>query len=172
MKKFFIVAALVGSVGCIGWSKNDTHHYSLYISPDFTADQANQIADAANEWQYSMDNFITFDGAGIENAPNTINIYPATEKELKCLGITWYDTHEKIQIAVDNDTFATTARHEIGHAIGAKHIGPGNVMCADSGCAGSHITCEDVRDVCEAWGLWNCVADNMSACQVSHSTSE
>ena len=155
MKKLIAILSL-STVACLDWQKPDSNQYHLYISPEFTADQSEMIVQAATEWQVGMGNYIRFDGAGIENGENTINIYPTTMKELDPnggrLGETWYGPKEKIEISTDSNDFYQTALHEMGHAIGANHIEAGNIMCADSGCASEHVQCGDVKEVCSHWG--------------------
>lgn len=157
--------------GCIvSWEKNPTHHYSLYIDPSFTDDQANDIISAATEWQLSMGNYITFDGAGKENGVDTINIYPTTMSALSAsegvLGEEWNQgINSKIEISTDTNIFRLIALHELGHSLSANHIGPGNIMCSNNGCAGKKVTCADITEVCKHWSVWECQANSMPACQ-------
>jgi len=166
-----IISLALLSGGCLyHFQENETHHYHLYIDPGFTDDQRGMIIEAAKDWQEKMGNYLTFDvNAWSADDPDTISIYPTTKIELSktegVLGETWNEgINSKIEIATDINNFQQTARHEFGHALSANHIGPGNIMCANDGCASKDITCNDVKEVCSHWNTFSCRAETMPAC--------
>jgi Matrixin len=69
-----------------------------------------------------------------------------------CIALTSFsDTFSNVMIGdtvvagVDNYTFPQTATHEIGHALGLIHTGPGTIMCVYQSCEPIDITCEDLN---------------------------
>ena len=151
-KKMIVGGMLAMSMACGQFSKNESHHYELYIDPAFSDDQSAAIISAATEWQTKLGNFITFSGTTDDKGNDTIAVYAAdgmTTLAKDCngdgdLGCEWPDgvkSHIYVPMTLDAATFRQVSLHEIGHSLGADHIGPGNVMCASKGCAAMTVQC-------------------------------
>jgi hypothetical protein len=129
-------------------------HYHLRIDPSFSAEEAQAITDAATQWQTRSGSYVTFDAN-----PRAVNDVVTFERG------TWFDmsrdfdgslgesifdgqsTHVILYEGMDITTFHQTVVHEIGHAIGLVHTGPGTIMCKDSGCATFEVTCADLAQL-------------------------
>lgn len=151
-------------VGCLDWAPSPNHHYDIYIDSSFSSDQAQAIVDAASEWQVATEGYFTFDVTLLDRGDETISIYADINStqlnkdcdshggELGCQASDGVDSQIYMPLnGLDAVTFKQTATHEIGHALGANHIGPGNVMCADRGCAALTVQCGDVEEVAKEW---------------------
>ncbi len=170
MKRIAILATLA-LTGCM-WQVNPTHHYNLDIQTGFTADQYGLIIGAADRWTAATDGMITFGLIGWKGDPTTITVTGMPKADLQAqwgaglAGVTWLTGGENSDIYlstdVSDDTFMHTTEHELGHALGLDHTGPGTLMCKDNGCASQDITCADVEQFCRIWG---CDAWKMRICQ-------
>jgi len=143
------------TLGCaVGWEPNPTMHYHLKIDPSFSVEEAQAITDAATAWQAQSGSYVTFD-ANPRAPSDVISFTRGTWFEMSrefdgSLGESIYDgqsTHIVIYEGLDLTTFTQTVTHEIGHAIGLVHTGPGTIMCKDSICATLVITCADIQQL-------------------------
>lgn len=178
VKAATILFASLSLLGCatVDFSPNPTHDYAIVMEDGFTPDQQAAIFAAAEAWSHATGDFVRFHGAAVTD-PNvpTFTITPKTMAQVKqCdpLAIA-YTTDEGTSAAIllsDDSlqpaTFLQMTTHEFGHALGAQHIGPGNIMCKDRDCAGTTITCADVTEMCSHWGS-DCNAAAMPACAVT-----
>lgn len=168
--KSILLSALM--VGCLNWQPNESHHYSLYIDPQFTPTQSAAIIASATDWETKSGSFITFDGAGVNDGPDTISIYADSNLASDCgdgpVGCDisdGVDSHIYLPIAGDDSFFQQVSGHEIGHALGCNHIPTGNLMCADRGCAALTVQCGDLKEMCKHWGTFACEPSNMPGCE-------
>lgn len=141
--------ALVTLLACSGGP--EAQHYHVVVSPDFSADQASSILDAALEWQERSGGFVSFDGDPAQF--NAIRFDASTTEALALefgggtIGLEQTQGKSaRIQIITNLDarTFHQTALHELGHAIGLHHLTPGNIMCGDTTCATLDVRCGDL----------------------------
>ncbi len=150
----WLVLATCSLACAVGWEANPTNHYHLKIPPSFTSDQAQMITDAATEWQKRSGNYVTFD-ADPRARFDVITFEGGDAFEMSrnfdgALGESIFDgqsTTIVIYDGLDATTFHQTVMHEIGHAIGLVHTGPGTIMCKDTGCATHEVTCADVQQL-------------------------
>jgi hypothetical protein len=50
-----------------------------------------------------------------------------------------------VYVQYNTSAFAETLQHEVGHALGLVHTGPGTLMCWNTDCSPGQITCDDVQ---------------------------
>lgn len=171
LKRCLLLCVLL-PLSCV-WQPSSSHHYSVYVDPSFSTLQRNEILDAADAWTAAMDGFVTFEYTDVASGDDLITVTANTMTQLKqwgsdTIGYTAYtgtaSTNVYLPIVgLSDDDFKKDARHEMGHAIGAEHIGDGNTMSINVVNQPEHITCEDVKDVCAAWGS-TCLWSLMPAC--------
>lgn len=162
--KHVTVCMLAGAlIGCLQFEPSPTHEYGVYVDPAFSPAQHAAIMDAVTEWQVASGNFMRFHGTKDPKQPFTISVmatHAGWEYKRDCgaagsLGCTfWKNTDEPrtyLSLELSGDLFRETALHELGHAIGLEHLGPGNIMCADDGCASKHVECGDLEELAQAW---------------------
>ncbi len=146
---------LLCTLGCtVGWEPNPTRHYHLKIDATFSDDQRQAIVDAATEWQKSSGDYVTFDVD--PRAPDDVISFESKSwftmsREFDgSLGESIFhgqSTDIVILDGLEGITFLQTVTHEIGHAIGLVHTGPGTIMCKDSMCATTEVTCADLQQL-------------------------
>jgi hypothetical protein len=169
MRTIVLLLVVVVLVGCLDWQPNQTHHYSLYIDPQFTSTQSAAIIAGATDWETKSGSFITFDEAGVENGSDTISIYAVSNIQadcdpgaVGCQETEGVDSNIYLPITGDDSYFQQVATHEVGHALGCNHIAAGNIMCADRGCAALTVQCGDIQEMCSHWAF--CDATTMPGC--------
>lgn len=60
-------------------------------------------------------------------------------------GRTWRDWDtDSATIVLAPGMGAAVVEHELGHAFGLEHTGPGTIMCWETGCMAASVTAEDV----------------------------
>lgn len=146
----------------------------VYIDQDFDNNQYALVHQAVESWSIAMEDYVDITYSNDWHVePNKIIISFGTQAGLTdefspeggLLGLTT-DTNSSsvILVAADENptTFEQCAKHELGHAFGLHHVGPGHIMCKDAGCATLNITCGDIQQFCSVWG---CDAASMKICQ-------
>lgn len=171
LKQCAIIAMLL--VSDCTWQPSSSHHYNVYVDPSFSTLQRNEILDEATAWTTAMGGFVTFEYTDVASSDDLIDVNAYTLTQLKqwgsdAIGYTAYTGSPSTNVylpvvGMSNDDFKKIARHELGHAIGAEHIGSGNTMSPTVNSQSENITCEDVKDVCDAWGS-TCLPSLMPAC--------
>jgi hypothetical protein len=148
----WLVAATLGCA--VGWQPNPSMHYHLKIDPSFSTEEAQAITDAATEWQMRSGAYVSFDGD--PRAPtDLISFERGTWFDMSrnfdgSLGESIFEgqsTRIILYEGLDMTTFHQTVVHEIGHAIGLVHTGPGTIMCKDTACATYEVTCADLAQL-------------------------
>lgn len=148
-----------------------SHHYDVYIDPRFPNWQHESVTNAVLEWQVNTDETVTFDFINQPTSHNPIIVILASDKEFlhkhfhpTTVGRTYYRGVDSF-IRIDTDegprNFHQIALHEMGHALGLDHNGPGSTMYDWSDDAADYITCKDLHAFCD---VWNCNADNFPLC--------
>lgn len=170
-KQCTLIAVLL--VSDCTWEPSSSHRYKVYVDPSFSTLQRNEILDAADVWSTAMGGFVTFEYTDVASGDDLINVTAYTMTQLKqwgsdTVGYTAYTGTASTTVYVpivglSNDDFKKVTKHEVGHAIGAQHIGNGNTMAPNVVDQSETVTCEDVEDVCSAWGSY-CLASLMPAC--------
>ncbi len=139
-----------------------SHHYDVYIDPDFMQDQRQSILNAIIEWQVDTENTITFTLIGQKTSQDPIIVILHSDQEHMqkwyhdtTIGHTEYrGADSNIQIATDlgKRDFHECVLHEIGHALGLEHDEDGTIMAPDTSEASSFLTCRDMHAFCKVWG--------------------
>lgn len=171
-KKAIVLCAM--SMACSGWSESPTHHYDVYIDPAFSDSQIDMIIASATAWQVATNNFIHFSGTTYPDGPDTIQVIAVADdaavdqqcgasNAIGCEQSNGIPSKIFIPTSANDSVFAETSLHEMGHSLGLLHR-PGGIMCSSLGCAIPHITCVDVEQLCEVWGVFSCDPSTMPPC--------
>jgi hypothetical protein len=137
-------------------------HYTLSISPRFTAEQTDSIIAGATEWSRATVG-LTFEFVVSECMHGVLGesvcIHPSDRRACNneyasgCAtghpgdGIAIITAEIAAQAADDVEgkaVFHHTAMHELGHAMGLAHSKPGTLMNGDYWTAADHVTSDDV----------------------------
>lgn len=157
--KHIIIILLLGLMGCYithEWEPADNHHYNVQIDSTLTPEQKEQVVSAINEWQSQSGNYFTFGYDDSTDAVISIHTMSAQELHFKfemaaAFGATVFNGQSSdiyIVPTTNLKLFRQTALHEIGHSMGANHIGFGNIMCSNDACASENVECPDLIEIC------------------------
>lgn len=165
----FVLLALVLLTGCVSAVPfpgpvhfPSCNYFIVWKHPDSIA------TSAANDWQRITGLTLTWIPTAPQDCPNCIFVVPSTTSQLTetCIssehtvtGCTYalpYITDSSIlMIAMDqsDDMMGYTWRHELGHAMGLLHTGPGTVMHPHFSEAAHVVTNSDIEQWKERRGL-------------------
>ncbi len=173
LRKFFVALFVtLVIISCTMWAENPGRTYAVYIDPSFSPQQRQMVRAGYEEWSEASNWYFRFEETSYKDTGVVIRVWANTVTQLhrfgpNVIGETWHDGESSdIYLPVDFEDwwwFEHTARHEFGHALGAKHIDAGNVMCGYNQSQSESITCADVKEVCRHWDT-TCVPQNMPAC--------
>jgi hypothetical protein len=156
------------SIGCAGGRIYPTN-YNVFVDPAF-GDNISDVVGALDDWSSKTNvgfNITVLNMACDDEDIDCISIHPMSLADIKSIsenpntiGITFW--HKSIAakdpyycdyqgwgnsyVPSGTDFDVQDTRHELGHALGLQHLGAGNVMCKDQGCATLDIQCGDVNE--------------------------
>lgn len=117
--------------------------YRVEISSTFLSDKSAAIVAAADDWSRAVPELsLTVTISGCTPGPHMICVRPRTYQELRAdcgedsgaVGCTLLYAENRSVIGLssveDDEVTKLFAEHELGHAMGLKHSGPGTIMRA------------------------------------------
>ena len=127
--------------------------YTVYISPDLTPAHAIEVMHGMDSWQEMSAGMITFTPVVSDHQcvmTGEICVRPVTyDLGNGKVGYTDRSAEDASNIVLDesvpDEEFHPLVRHELGHALGLNHTGPGTVMCGDYYCGSKDVTCADAQ---------------------------
>jgi hypothetical protein len=147
-----LVALVLFSVGCSAQGLPTSYH--VMIDPSVSPDVAQSVLDAVQDWRAHVELEISVvsgrcslaeDGYGSVCVISDAGPSPlGSDVEATTLQNGYGSA---VQLWPDDwrtDIPARVIAHELGHAMGLVHTGPGTLMCASSDCAAVTITDADV----------------------------
>lgn len=145
---------------------------TLAISPDFSAEEAEAIVFAADQWRKATAG--TADLSPVIGSAGEIVIYPTSLPDITS-GSTGVDSGGHASIGIDleqvaagrgrvpfTDALRDTAMHELGHAFGLEHAATG--LMTASGYGGGCVDADSLARFCTEYG---CPPGNHATCQVT-----
>ena len=143
---FFLVLAHL-LAGCANLAPGN--HYALTIDPTLSLEDQSTATEAAHAWVDALHGELTIDVAIGACSSNDREIcvlptYPGRLMPGELANTTRYFAWDRADTYISPDsTGLTTITHELGHAMGLVHTGPGTVMCFATGCAAERPTHAD-----------------------------
>lgn len=180
--KLLILLCLIVLYGTVGQNikQPEKHepgfHKILYVDRNFTNREINDITAAAINWTLTTNHIVEFDVVKLPaehiDTINGIAVMKITEDNSMAMVIDQYNDHNTLgfynkdgpmtYIALITDRIAdydffTVMSHELGHALGLRHIsgedGIGTLMYPSITLSSTNITDKDLEKFCE---LYNC----------------
>lgn len=139
-------------------------HYTV-VFPDSNTYHRHVVYKSFEAWTEATNGAITFDYTDHDEPDNmpppwTIRVRLVTQEQLEAmtpagykygvLGRTYWDVHmdnATIYLGPAGVVSNQIVEHEIGHALQLEHDIPGTIMCENSGCASTRVTCRDAKNV-------------------------
>jgi hypothetical protein len=162
---FSVLVAALGSCGCASKTFPLPREYQVHISPHMKPEQTQAVLDALDSWQQvavvHFDVTISNEECGYTLIPGArggcifIAYTGLPDVRLACDGPAVGCTTDQGTSGVAANTILSDAlvesgalhavvMHEIGHALGLHHTGPGTLMCRSLDCDPGYVTQEDV----------------------------